>query len=95
MIHSRPGFAPRNDDSKPAALNADMIPAINRPKLEEAKTTVKHNLDARTEAAYKKLQDTQAAEAAARMAVDLARVGPDILINPTPSEPPMVLEPGK
>lgn len=95
MIHSRPGFAPRTDDSKPAALNSDMIPAINRPKLGEEKTPAKHNLDARTAAAYKKLQDAQEAVALATMQADLAKVGPDLLVNPNPTEAPRVLEPGK
>lgn len=88
MIHSRPGFAPRHSDQVPARLNDDMIPAINRKPLggsstlKEAKVG-EHEalLDARTEAAMAKL----------------AKEHPpaDILVNPTPSDPPKILEPGK
>jgi len=71
----------------PARLNDDMVPAINRKPL-EAKSNLKepqqHSealLDARTEAAMAKL----------------AKEHPpaDILVNPTPSDPPKILEPGK
>lgn len=88
MIHSRPGFAPRHSDKVPARLNDDMIPAINRKPLisdsnlkEGGPEAAQHQLDARTEAAMAKL----------------AKEHPpvDILVNPTPSEPPKVLEPGK
>jgi hypothetical protein len=84
MIHSRPGFAPRTSDELPAKLNPDMIPAINRkqpatdakaPQVSEAL------LDARTEAAMKKLS--------------LEHPASEVIVNPTPSDPPQVLTPGK
>lgn len=86
MIHSRPGFAPRHSDKVPAKLNDDMIPAINRKPLGE-NTPLKqaavgeHQLDARTEAAMKRLAQEHPPK--------------DVLVNPTPSEPPKILEPGK
>lgn len=88
MIHSRPGFAPRHSDQVPARLNDDMVPAINRKPLAgdkppKAAEVGEHEalLDARTEAAMAKL----------------AKEHPpaDILVNPTPSDPPKILEPGK
>jgi hypothetical protein len=95
MIHSRPGFAPRTSDEAPAALNQDMIPAINRPKKGDETTPIKHNLDARTEAAYAKLKRAQAAIVEAEAQVAMAKVGPDLLVNPEPSAAPKILEPGK
>ena len=88
MIHSRPGFAPRHSDRVPAKLNDDMIPAINRkapgePAAPKEAIVGEHEqlLDARTEAAMAKL----------------AKEHPpaEILVNPTPTEPPKVLTPGK
>jgi hypothetical protein len=85
MIHSRPGFAPRTSDEVPAKLNADMIPALHRKPLTESSNLVhapqEHSLDARTEAAMARLAKEHPA--------------PDILVNPAPSDPPQVLEPGK
>jgi hypothetical protein len=84
MIHSRPGYAPRTSDEVPAKLNADMIPAIHRRKLTEAsplKQPSEALLDARTEAAMARLAKEHPA--------------PEILVNPHPSDPPQVLEPGK
>jgi hypothetical protein len=87
MLHSRPGFAPRRSDQAPARLNDDMVPAIHRKPLAEntnLKPPQEHSealLDARTEAAMAKL----------------AKEHPplEILVNPTPSDPPKILEPGK
>ena len=86
MIHSRPGFAPRHSDQVPARLNDDMIPAINRKPLGESTTlreaeVGEHKLDERTEAAMAKL----------------AKEHPpvEVLVNPSPTEPPKILEPGK
>jgi hypothetical protein len=88
MIHSRPGFAPRHSDRVPAKLNDDMIPAINRKPLTPDSNlkgggpeAAQHQLDARTEAAMAKL----------------AREHPptELLVNPTPSDPPKILTPGK
>lgn len=86
MIHSRPGYAPRKSDQAIARLNDDMIPAINRKPLAET-TNLKeapvgeHKLDARTEVAMAKLA--------------LEHPPAEILVNPTPSDPPKILEPGK
>ena len=85
MIHSRPGYAPRHTDTVPARLNDDMIPAIHRKPLKEdsnlKQLPQEHALDARTAAAMEKLAREHPV--------------PDILVNPTPSEPPKILEPGK
>jgi hypothetical protein len=86
MIHSRPGYAPRYNDQRPAKLNPDMIPAINRksptPTVEPKRAPEEElPLDARAEAAMKKLA--------------LEHPPVDILVNPHPSEPPKVLTPGK
>lgn len=86
MIHSRPGFAPRRTDTVPAKLNADMVPAIHRKPLAENSNLKnaapeEHALDARTTAAMAKLAKEHPA--------------PEILVNPTPSDPPKVLTPGK
>jgi hypothetical protein len=85
MIHSRPGFAPRHSDRVPAKLNADMVPAIHRKPLAE-NSNLKHGptdqaLDARAAAAMEKLSREHPA--------------PEILVNPVPSEPPKILEPGE
>lgn len=88
MIHSRPGFAPRFSDRVPAKLNEDMVPAINRkplvggsPLKEAIVGEHEKLLDARTEAAMKKLAQEHPPT--------------DILVNPTPTDPPKILEPGK
>jgi len=85
MKHSRPGFAPRTDDQTPAKLNADMVPALHRKPLQESATLRQEHdpeaLNART------------AEAFANLAKQFP--APEIIVNPTPSEPPQVLEPGK
>jgi hypothetical protein len=89
MIHSRPGFAPRRTDTAPAKLNEDMVPAIHRKPLKESSNLKhapqEHALDERTKAAMEKLAREHPPVAA----------GPDILVNPTPSDPPKILEPGK
>ena len=85
MIHSRPGFAPRHNDKAPAKLNSDKVPALNRKPKDEALSTL--DLDARTAKAMEKLT-------AQRHAAALA-AGPEILVNPAPTDPPLVLEPGK
>jgi hypothetical protein len=88
MIHSRPGYAPRRDDAAPAKLNADMVPAINRPPLGN-----NSNLKETTEALDAKLLDARAEAAMAKLALEHPPA--QILVNPTPSDPPKVLEPGK
>jgi hypothetical protein len=93
MIHSRPGFATRTTDEAPAKLNADMIPAINRAH-KETDTPLKQSLQSRADIAHKKLQDAAAALAQAQALSDAAKVGPELLINPAPSAPPKVNEPG-
>jgi hypothetical protein len=87
MLHSRPGFAPRHSDQVPAKLNDDMVPAIHRKPLVDSsnlRQPKEHSealLDARTEEAMAKL----------------AREHPpaEVLVNPNPTEPPKILEPGK
>jgi hypothetical protein len=79
MIHSRPGFATRRNDSVPAKLNEDMKPALMR-KHKEVKGPLEALLDART---------------ATVMADRAKHAGPEVLVNPAPTDPPKVLEPGK
>jgi hypothetical protein len=100
MIHCRPGFAPRTSDDKPAQLNDDMIPAINRKSPEDqtpAKTgsTLEMQLNARTEAAAKRLEAANLAHAQAIAAAIQAKVGPEVIRNINPSTPPRINEPGK
>ncbi len=90
MIHSRPGFAPRSADDAPARLNDDMIPAIHRKPLGE-NTNLKQSAAGST--VLETLLDARTEEVMAK----LAREHPpaEILVNPTPSDPPKILEPGK
>ena len=94
MIHSRPGFAPRTTDDEVGILNPDMIPAINRAER-EATTPLKQTLQSKAEYAFAKLKAKQEAAAIAEAQAVAAKVGPDLLINPAPTEPPHVNEPGK
>ena len=94
MIHSRPGFATRKADDAVARLNADMIPAINRTK-EETSSPLKQTLQAKADAQWEKLKRQQEAANLAVAQAIAAKVGPDLLVNPAPSAPPTVLEPGK
>jgi hypothetical protein len=95
MIHSRPGFAPRRSDETVARLNEDMIPAINRIKT-ETPSPVKHtNLQSKADYAFEKLRKAREATALAEAQAAAAKVGPELLVNPAPSAPPVVLEPGK
>jgi hypothetical protein len=94
MIHSRPGFAPRTTDDVPAKLNADMIPAINRKPKDPAAPDAAA-LQTKADAAHtKKTTDDKAQAEAQALAAQIAK-GPELLLNPTPSPPPQVLEPGK
>jgi hypothetical protein len=94
MIHSRPGFAQRVSDEVVAKLNDDMIPAINR-SSPKASAPPKHSLQARAEAAHEKMKAAQDALNLAQAQAAAAKVGPDLLINPSPTEPPHITEPGK
>ena len=84
MIHSRPGYAPRTSEQAVAKLNADMVPAMHRKQPVDPSKPAQPSevlLDARTEAAMQRLA--------------LEHPAPEIIVNPTPSDPPHVLEPGK
>ena len=94
MIHSRPGFAQRSTDDTVAKLNDDMIPAIHRDAPKET-TPLKQSLQARAEVAHEKLKRAQDALNLAQAQAAAAKVGPDLLINPSPTAPPAILEPGK
>lgn len=94
MIHSRPGYAPRTSDEAPAKLNDDMIPAINRGAKED-KTPLKSGLQSKADYAYDKLRKARDTAALAEAQAIAAKVGPDILVNPSPVQPPKILEPGK
>lgn len=93
MIHSRPGFAPRKSEEDVAKLNDDMIPAINR-EARETSTPLKQTLQARADAAHKKILEQRALEDA-KLAASRLAAGPELILNPAPSPPPTVLEPGK
>jgi hypothetical protein len=94
MIHYRPGFAPRTTDDVPAKLNLDMIPAINR-KPKDLTAPDAQALQAKADAAnIKRLADDKAQTEAQALAAQIAK-GPQLLLNPTPSPPPQILEPGK
>lgn len=93
MIHSRPGYAPRRTEDAVAKLNADMVPAIHRAAQEES-TPLKQTLQAKADAAHKKLLDKRALEDAQAIAARAA-TGPELILNHAPTQPPVVLEPGK
>jgi hypothetical protein len=95
MIHSRPGFAPRNSEETVARLNDDMVPAIHRGKKKEETTPLQKTLQTRADEAFERLRRQQVAAAQAEAMAIAAKVGPDLLVNPTPSAAPLVLEPGK
>jgi hypothetical protein len=90
MIHSRPGFTPRTNDQQVAKLQPDMIPAINRTPLGEATTmpSLEEKLANRTKSKAFSVPK-EVLDAAAR------DTGPQLILNPTPSAMPKVLEPGK
>jgi hypothetical protein len=94
VIHSRPGFAPRAVDDAVATLNADMIPAINR-AARETTTPLKQGLQSKADYAFEKLRAKKEALALAEAQAIAAKVGPELLVNPAPTEPPKVNEPGK
>lgn len=93
MIHSRPGFAPRKSDVAPAKLNKDMIPALHRAKDKADVSTLKQIELPRTarEIAADALHEQIVREAQ----IAAQRAGPEILVNPAPTEPPVVNEIGK
>ena len=84
MIHSRPGFASRTNDTVPAKLNTDMVPALHRKSSKES-TTLKTNGPS-----FEAMLEAHKHEHAQHQAT-----APEILVNPTPSDPPHVIEPGK
>jgi hypothetical protein len=90
MLHSRPGFAPRRSDKAPSKLNPDMVPAIHR-KVLGVPTPLRQIERTAREIAADILHEQMVAEAL----IAAQRQGPEILVNPLPSEPPTVLEPGK
>jgi hypothetical protein len=95
MIHSRPGFAPRNSEEVVARLNDDMVPAIHRGKREDVTTPLQKTLQTRADEAFERMRRQQAAAAQAEAIAIASKVGPDLLVNPAPSPTPLVLEPGK
>lgn len=88
MIHSRPGFAPRHSDQVIAKLNDDMVPAINRKPLVSDKPAKESQVGE-----HEGLLDARTEEAMARLAKEHPPA--QVLVNPTPTEPPKILEPGK
>jgi hypothetical protein len=90
MIHSRPGYAPMHGEQpKPAKLNEDMIPAINRKAPDHTAAQPKLNLEGR------KVKNPPAAIPADVAAAAERSGAPDLILNPKPSAPPQVLSPGK
>jgi len=101
MRHSRPGFQTRvtqegtRHEARPSRVTADMQPAIMRhTTATPAPSTLHQNeqpglpvdrMQAQAEAALKRMQ-----EAAAERA---RQAGPEILVNPAPSEPPVITSP--
>jgi hypothetical protein len=94
MIHSRPGYSPRTKDDAVATLNADMIPAINRGKSADT-TPLKQALQSRADIAHAKMKKAQDALNLAQAQAAAAKIGPEVIPNPSPSTAPVVLEPGK
>jgi hypothetical protein len=90
MIHSRPGFASRRSDTAPAKLNQDMIPALHRKQKPESTTLRQIEKTPREIAA-----DLAYAQNLAEARAAAERAGPEILVNPLASDPPVVKEPGK
>jgi hypothetical protein len=93
MKHSRPGFAPRQDDTAPAALNSDMVPALHRKTVEARPSPVRDggiSLSARLEAHAK--MPPAPVQTRAQIPIEPA---PQVIVNPEPSAPPHVNEPGK
>jgi hypothetical protein len=87
MKHSRPGFAPRQDDSAPATLNDDMVPALHRKTVEARPSPVRDggiSLSARLEAHAKRIS--------AKIPIEPA---PQVIVNPEPSAAPHVNKVGK
>lgn len=101
MIHSRPGYAPRTNDSQVAKLNEDMIPAINRksPTAAAGQSDLKARLENRKlktkPAADPVVSDAPIEPPADIAAAALLAAGPQLILNPEPSATPQVLEPGK
>lgn len=83
MIHSRPGYTPRTDDTAPAKLQQDMIPAINRKAAKQEKQIDRPSFEAMLTA---RAEEHRAAK---------AHPTPEVIVNPAPSATPLVLEPGK
>jgi hypothetical protein len=88
VIHTRAGYAPRKSDDEVAKLNDDMIPAIVR-RMAGTDSTLKES----PEALDAKLLDARAEAAMAKLAKEHPPA--QILVNPVPSDPPKILEPGK
>jgi hypothetical protein len=84
MIHSRPGFASvvTRDEHKVRSPAPAQLNADMIPALHRKQVQTASPLDARTAAAVAKLEAEKVAS-------------PEILVNPAPSAPPVVLEPGK
>ena len=98
MRHSRPGFQTRvtqegtRHEARPSRVTADMQPAImRRTTATPAPSTLHQNeqpglpverMQAQAEAALKRMQDVAAQQR-----------GPEILVNPVRSEPPVITSP--
>ena len=91
MIYSRPGYkVMHGENPRPAKLNEDMIPAINRKSPEElAKDPPKLDLS------HRKLKIPPPSVPADVLKAAERAAGPELILNATPSATPQVLEPGK
>jgi len=82
MLHSRPGFATRKNDTAPAKLNQDMIPALYRKQPKAAKPST----------LAERLEEHKHSHA---VPAEVLREAPEIIVNPLTIDPPHINEPGK
>ena len=78
MKHSRPGFTTRVNDGAPSKVRPDMKPALARKYPPPKDSPI--------------LQHQDAMPLPAEATPEAPRVGPDVLLNPTPSATPVVNE---
>ena len=92
MIYSRPGYkVMHGENPRPAKLNEDMIPAINRKVAEVSSQSDPPKLDL----SHRKLKIPPPSVPADVLKAAERAAGPELILNATPSATPQVLEPGK
>ena len=109
MIRSRPGFQTQRIEDQtqpapPAQLNHDMLPALARrtvatPNPSKSPLTMSAPVNAPPPFVDPMELQRKADEAWARMQMKAAeaarKVGPELILNPTPSETPIMTSPHK